>query len=88
MASFSLVSIGEFYSTLFWGEPWDLSLNENCPYFSPAATCDRTGDLPLSGIPRSANVPTRLVTEAVTRPGRCFITYSLGTVFHSAATYH
>ena len=29
-------------------KPWDFSLEENCPYFAPAATWDRTRDLPLS----------------------------------------
>ena len=33
----------------FSGEkPWDLSPDENSPYFAPAATWDQTRDLPLS----------------------------------------
>ena len=39
----------------FGEKPWDFSLDESSPYFAPAATWDRTCNLPLCAIPSSAN---------------------------------
>ena len=41
-------------------------MDENSPYFAPAAIWDRSRDLLLSlcGVPSGANAPTRSVTEA------------------------
>ena len=43
-----LLALQNFNQRFSGEKPWDFSPDENSPYFAPAATWDRTRDLPLS----------------------------------------